>query len=65
MGFDYIDKYLARIQAITPAEAKDAAARLIPDADFVLVVVGKAAEIKAQLDKFGTWTVKKITDPDF
>jgi predicted Zn-dependent peptidase len=65
LGFDYFDKYLARIQAITPAEAKDAAARLIPDADFVLVVVGKAAEIKAQLDKFGTWTVKKITDPDF
>ncbi len=65
LGFDYIDKYLARIQAITPADAKDAAAKLIPDADFVLVVVGKAAEIKAQLDKFGTWTVKKITDPDF
>jgi zinc protease len=65
LGFDYFDKYLARIQAITPAEAKDAAVRLIPDADFVLVVVGKAAEIKAQLDKFGTWTLKKITDPDF
>ena len=65
LGFDYLDKYLARIQAVTPAEAKDAAAKLIPDADFVLVVVGKAAEIKSQLDKFGTWTVKKITDPDF
>ena len=65
LGFDYIDRYLARIQAITPAEAKTAASRLVPDADFVLVVVGKAAEIKAQLDKFGTWTVKKITDPDF
>ena len=65
LGFDYYDKYLARIQAVTPAEVKDAAGRLVPDAVFVLVVVGKAAEIKAQLDKYGTWTVKKITDPDF
>jgi hypothetical protein len=31
----------------------------------VLVVVGKAADIKKQLEKFGTWTEKKITDPDF
>ena len=65
LGFDYYDTYLARIQATTTAEAKNAAAKLIPDTDFVLVVVGRAAEIKAQLDKFGTWTVKKITDPDF
>jgi len=32
---------------------------------FVLVVVGKAAEIRKQLEKYGTWTVKKITDQDF
>ncbi len=65
LGFDYLDTYLARIRAVAPPEAKDAAAKFIPDADFILVVVGKAAEIKSQLDKFGTWTVKKITDPDF
>jgi hypothetical protein len=31
----------------------------------VLVVVGKAADIKPLLAKFGTWEEKKITDPDF
>jgi zinc protease len=65
LGFDYYDKYLANISGVNGAQAKDAAVKLVPEADFVLVVVGKAAEIKAQLDKFGTWTVKKITDPDF
>jgi len=38
--------------------------KLLPETDFVLVV-GKAAEIRKQLEKYGTWTVKKITDPDF
>jgi len=65
LGFDYYDKYLAAIQAVTQASAKDSAAKLIPTTDFVLVVVGKAAEIKAQLQKFGTWTEKKISDPGF
>jgi hypothetical protein len=27
--------------------------------------VGKAADIKSLLAKFGTWEEKKITDPDF
>jgi predicted Zn-dependent peptidase len=65
LGFDYYDKYLAGVQAVTPASAKEAAALLLPTKVYVLVVVGKAAEIKAQLQKFGTWTEKKITDPGF
>jgi predicted Zn-dependent peptidase len=65
LGFDYYDQYLAKVQAVSGQEAKDAAVTLIPDKDFVLVVVGKTAEIKKQLEKFGTWTEKKITDPDF
>jgi predicted Zn-dependent peptidase len=65
LGFDYYDKYLAGVQAATQASAKDAAVKLLPEKDYVLVVVGKAAEIKAQLAKFGTWTEKKITDPGF
>ena len=65
LGFDYYDKYLAGVQAVTPAMAKSAAAQILPDRDYVLVVVGKAAEIKDQLSKFGTWTEKKITDPGF
>jgi hypothetical protein len=50
---------------VTQASAKDSAAKLIPTTDFVLVIVGKASEIKAQLQKFGTWTEKKIGDPGF
>jgi predicted Zn-dependent peptidase len=65
LGFDYYDKYLAGVKAATPADLKAAAAKLLPQGDFVLVVVGKAAEIKDQLAKFGTWTERKITDPGF
>lgn len=65
LGFDYYDRHLAGVQATTQASAKAAAARLIPTENYVLVVVGKAAEIKDQLKKFGTWTERKITDPGF
>lgn len=65
LGFDYYDKYLAGVKAATPADLKATAARFLPQGDFVLVVVGKAAEIKDQLAKFGTWTERKITDPGF
>jgi zinc protease len=65
LGFDYYDKYLANIRGVSQAAAKDAAAKLIPETDFVLVVVGKAADVKKQLEKYGTWTEKKITDPGF
>lgn len=65
LGFDYYDKYLAGIGKVTPAEAKAAAAALLPQGDYVLVVVGKADDIKPLLAKYGTWREKKITDPDF
>ena len=65
LGFDYYDKYLAAIGKVSPAEAKAAAGALLPRNDYVLVVVGKAADIRAQLQKFGTWQEKKISDPGF
>jgi hypothetical protein len=40
-------------------------AAFLPVNDYVLVVVGKAADIKPQLAKFGSWEEKKITHPDF
>jgi zinc protease len=64
LGFDYYDKYMDGVAKTTVAEAKKAA-QLLPEKDYVLVVVGKAAEIKEQLAKFGAWTEKKITDPGF
>ncbi len=65
LGFDYYDGYLAGIGAAEAAAVNKAAARFLPVDDHVLVVVGKAADIKPQLAKFGTWEEKKITDPDF
>ncbi len=64
-GFDEYDKYLAEIDKLTPEALKSAAERLLPREDFVLVIVGKAAEIRPLLAKFGTWQEKKITDPGF
>jgi predicted Zn-dependent peptidase len=65
LGFDYYDKYLASIGQVSVGEAKAAAMALLPQSDYVLVVVGKAADIRPQLQKFGTWQEKKIADPDF
>lgn len=65
LGFDYYDKSMAVLGQVTPAQAKAAAAALLPQTDYVLVVVGKAADIRPLLAKFGTWQEKKITDPGF
>jgi predicted Zn-dependent peptidase len=65
LGFDYYGKYLAGIGAVSAAGAGKAAATFLPANDYVLVVVGKAVDIKPLLAKFGTWEEKKITDPDF
>ncbi len=65
LGFDQYDKYLSEVGKLTPAAVKAAAATLLPQEDFVMVVVGKAAEIRPLLKKFGTWQEKKISDPGF
>jgi predicted Zn-dependent peptidase len=64
-GFDEYDRYLDEIGKLTPAALKAAAAALLPQDDFVLVVVGKAEEIRPLLAKYGPWQEKKITDPGF
>jgi zinc protease len=65
LGFDYYDKYLAAVGKVSAEAAKAAAAALLPRNDYVLVVVGKAADIRPLLKKYGTWQEKKITDQDF
>ncbi len=65
LGFDQYDKYLNEVGRLTPAAVKAAAAALLPQKDFVLVVVGKAADIRPLLAKYGNWREKKITDPGF
>ena len=64
-GFDEYDKYLDEIGKLDPAALKAAAARLLPRNDYVLVVVGKAAEIRPLLAKYGAWQEKRISDPGF
>ncbi len=65
LGFDQYDKYLNEVGRLTPASVKAAAATLLPQEDLVLVVVGKASDIRPLLAKYGTWQEKKISDPDF
>ncbi|MCR4410134.1 MAG: pitrilysin family protein [Candidatus Saccharicenans sp.] len=65
LGFDYYDKYLDEINTIKAADLKAAAVKLLPEKDFVLVVVGKGEEVRQILSKYGQFQEKKITDPDF
>lgn len=65
LGFDYYDNYLKEINQAGVETVNKAAARLMPRDNFVLVVVGKATDIRKQLEKYGRWQEKKITDPDF
>jgi len=65
LGFDYYDRYLARIAKINLREVNEAALRLLPEENFVLVVVGRAEEVRKTLKKLGPLQEKKITDPGF
>jgi predicted Zn-dependent peptidase len=65
LGFDYYDRYLEEVGSMKPEALKRTAAAFLPRSDFVLVVVGKAAEIRPLLKKYGAWQEKKITDPGF
>jgi len=65
LGFDYYDNYLGEISRAKPEEIKRAAAKLLPESNFLLVLVGKRDEAKKHLEKYGQFQEKKITDPDF
>lgn len=64
-SFSWPDEYLRGVSSSTPETVQAAAKRLLPAQDYVLVVVGKAAEIEPLLAKYGEWKVKKITDSGF
>jgi len=50
--------FVARVRAVTAAEARAAAARFVPSADAAIVVVGPAAAIADTLAPFGPVTVR-------
>lgn len=65
LGFDFYDRLQAQIQGVDPSAVRTAAQRLLPDQNYVLVVVGNAAEIRPQLEKFGVPVEKRLADPGF
>jgi zinc protease len=65
LGFDYYDRYLSSVEKVTPSAAGQSASKLLPKKDFVMVVVGKAVEIRPLLQKFGSFQEKKISDSGF
>ena len=64
-NFDSLDRFLASVEKMTARAVGQAASKLLPGRDFVLVVVGKASEVKPLLQKFGTFREKKVSDPGF
>ncbi|HSQ35889.1 MAG TPA: pitrilysin family protein [Candidatus Binatia bacterium] len=65
LGFDYYDKLLERVAGIEKDRADAVAKKFFSTGDYVLVVVGKADEIRAQLAPFGEFKVKRIDTADF
>ncbi len=65
LGADYYTRYLKTIAGVQPGQAQAMAQQLLPREPVVLVVVGKAAEIKDQLEKFAPFTVRSINEPGF
>ncbi len=65
LPFDYYAGYLARVAASATASVNRQAGRLMPRDRYVLVVVGKADEIRKQLEPYGTWQIRSITESGF
>jgi len=65
LGFGYYDGLLERIGKISKPQADAVAGKYFSNQDFVLVVVGKAEEISAQLARFGDFKIRKISAAGF
>ena len=65
LGFDYYDRLMARVSRAPLADVNRVAGALFPEKNYVLVVVGKADDIRKQLEPFGPFQEKKIRAGDF
>lgn len=65
LGLDYYRRLMARVETMDVAGVNAIARQTMPGDDFVLVVVGKAEEIRARLAFLGPFQERKISDPDF
>ncbi len=50
---DYIDRFVARVSAVTPAQARAAVARQLRPADLEIVIIATAAELRPRLEAAG------------
>jgi len=57
----YFEDYQERLKAVTSAQAMDAAKKYFSKDNYRLVLVGKADEVRPQVEKFGPVTVKPFS----
>ena len=63
---DEINQLEARIDAVTPAVAKEVIAKHFPDDHLVFLLIGKASEIRSAVEKYATQQdTRKIAEPGF
>ncbi len=65
MKFTYYDDLMAKVAEAPASEINQVAKALFPEQNYVLVVVGKADDIRRQLAPFGPFLEKKIIAGDF
>ena len=65
LGFEYYDSLLAKVAQASVAAVNQLAGMVLPQDHYILVVVGKAADIREQLAPFGQFQEKKISSGDF
>jgi zinc protease len=58
LPLDYLEKYTARVRAVTPDQIRAAASKYILPEKASMVVVGDASKISRQLEAFGKVTVE-------
>lgn len=63
-GEEYLENYAVRVGKVDAASARQAAREILDPVNFVIVLVGDAAELEPQLQKAG-WRYEKVrfTDP--
>jgi predicted Zn-dependent peptidase len=66
LGDDEINQMEARIDAVTPAMAKEVIEKHFPEDNLAFMLIGKASEIGPQVQKYATQhDARKISDPGF
>jgi zinc protease len=66
LGDDEINQLEARIDAVTPAIARQVIERHFPEENLVFMLIGKASEIGPAVEKYATQKdSRKISEPGF